>query len=163
MQLVTMTAADAELRVRMETDPAMMAELGGPRPRVAIERAHAGSLVQAAAGDCWPLKVNLEDGGPAVGSVVVWLASHDSEALYEIGWMILPEFQGRGIASVAVHDALAIVRATERVDAVHAYPGATNVPSNRVCEKNGFTILGTCNVEFGGHTLRCNHWRLGLR
>ena len=43
-----MTADDIELRIRAETDPRMMAELGGPRPREDIERAHAKSLVMAA-------------------------------------------------------------------------------------------------------------------
>ena len=50
MKLETMTEEDVELRVRLETDPQMMAELGGPRPREAIERAHAKSLGLAAEG-----------------------------------------------------------------------------------------------------------------
>lgn len=69
MKLEMMTAEDVELRVRQQTDPQMMAELGGPRTREAIERAHARSLALAAEGRCWPLKVVLE----GATSPLAWL------------------------------------------------------------------------------------------
>jgi hypothetical protein len=50
MKLEMMAEEDLELRVRLQTDPQMMAGLGGPRPREAIERAHAKSLALAAGG-----------------------------------------------------------------------------------------------------------------
>lgn len=31
---------------------------------------------------------------------------------------------------------------------VHAFPAVTNGPSNKICEKNGFTNLGEWEVEF---------------
>ena len=64
MKLQMMAEEDVAFRVRLETDPQMMAELGGPRPREAIERTHAKSLVLAAEGKCWPLKI-VPDGGSA--------------------------------------------------------------------------------------------------
>jgi hypothetical protein len=94
-----MTAEDVELRVRQQTDPQMMAELGGPRPREAIERAHAKSLALAAEGRCWPLKIVLDGATSPAGVVDVFASSHQGETFYEIGWMILPEFQHRGIAA----------------------------------------------------------------
>ena len=48
MKLEMMTGEDAGLRVRLETDPQVMAGLGGPRLREAIERAHVKSLTLAA-------------------------------------------------------------------------------------------------------------------
>ena len=69
MRLEVMTAADVEIRIRSETDPVMMAELGGPRPVADIERAHERSLDVAAEGKSWPLKVILEDSRVA-GSVI---------------------------------------------------------------------------------------------
>ena len=158
MQLEMMTEADVEFRVRIEADPQMMAELGGPRPRRDVERAHATSLVLAAEGKCWPLKVIVD--GVVAASVVIWESSHDGETIYEIGWMTLPEFQGRGIASRAVREALAKARAERKFGQIHAFPGVANIASNKVCEKNGFSNLGECEVEFGGHRLRSNHWRV---
>ena len=157
-----MTAEDVGLRVRLQADPQVMAELGGSRPREAIERAHAKSLALAAEGRCWPLKVVLDDATSPAGGVDVFESSHGDETFYEIGWMILPEFQGRGIASRAVRKVLEMARAERKFGQVHAFPAVTNGPSNKVCEKNGFTKLGEREVEFAGRTLRCNHWRIDL-
>jgi RimJ/RimL family protein N-acetyltransferase len=162
MKLETMTEKDVELRVRLETDPQLMAELGGPRPREAIERAHAKSLALAAEGRCWPLKIIPDGGSSPAGGVDVFESSHEDEAIYEIGWMILPEFQNRGIASQAVREVLERARGVRKFGQIHAFPAVTNGPSNKICEKNGFTNLGECDVEFAGRGLRCNHWRIDL-
>ena len=160
MQLEMMTEADAGLRVRAETDPEMMSELGGPRPQQDIERAHAMSLALAAEGKCWPLKVIVD--GVAAGFVVIWESSHAGQPIYEIGWMILPEFQGSGLASRAVRETLAKAREERKFGQIHAFPAVTNGPSNKICAKNGFTNLGECQAEFAGRGLRCNHWRIDL-
>ena len=162
MKLEMMTEEDVELRVQLETDPQMMAELGGPRPREAIERAHAKSLALAVEARCWPLKIIPDGGSSPVGGVDVFESSHEDGAIYEIGWMILPEFQNRGIASQAVREVLEKVRGERKFGQIHAFPAVTNGPSNKICEKNGFTNLGECEVEFAGRGLRCNHWRIDL-
>ncbi len=162
MKLEMMTEDDVELRVRQQTDPRMMAELGGPRPREDIERAHAKSLALAAEGKCWPLKVFPEGSTSPAGEVTVSQSSHDGEAIYEIGWMILPEFQNRGIASRAVREVLEKAQAERKFGQFHAFPAVTNGPSNKICEKNGFMNLGECDFEFSGRILRCNHWRIDL-
>ena len=38
----------------------------------------------------------------------------------------------------------------------------TNAPSNALCRKSGFALLGETDVEFAGHPLHCNHWALEL-
>ncbi len=157
-----MNEADLELRVRLETDPSVMTELGGPRRQADIARAHAGALALAAAGECWPLKVIPDGSTSAAGWVTIFPSTRDGEPIYEMGWMVLPELQGRGIASEAVGAMLDKARKERKFGDVHAFPGVTNVPSNRVCEKNGFTNVGECDVEFAGHRLRCNHWRVDL-
>jgi RimJ/RimL family protein N-acetyltransferase len=162
MKLELMAEEDVELRVRLQTDPQMMAELGGPRPREAIERAHARSLALAAEGRCWPLKIIPDGGSSPAGGVDVFASSHEDEAIYEIGWMILPEFQNQGIASQAVREVLERARGERKFGQIHAFPAVTNGPSNKICEKNGFTNLGGCEVEFAGRGLRCNHWRIDL-
>ena len=162
MKLEMMTGEDVGLRVRLETDPQVMAGLGGPRLREAIERAHVKSLALAAEGRCWPLKIIPDGGSSPAGGVDVFESSHEDEAIYEIGWMILPEFQNRGIASQAVREVLERARGERKFGQIHAFPAVTNGPSNKICEKTGFTNLGQCEVEFAGRGLRCNHWRIDL-
>jgi RimJ/RimL family protein N-acetyltransferase len=162
MRLETMTEEDVELRIREETDPQMMAELGGPRPIDDIRRAHARSLVLEAAGTCWPMKVIPDGSSAAAGGVAVFPSIHDGEDIFEIGWMILPEFQNRGIATQAVRMTLEKARTERKFGQIHAFPAVANGSSNRICEKNGFTKLGECEVEFSGRNLHCNHWRIDL-
>ncbi|MEA2637809.1 MAG: hypothetical protein QOE18_866 [Chloroflexota bacterium] len=162
MKLETMTANDLELRILEETDPRMMSELGGPRPIADIERAHARSIVLAAEGECWPLKVIPDGSSSAAGSVSIFPSSHGGEEIYEVGWMILTEFQNRGLASEAVREVLEQARTARKFGQLHAFPGITNGSSNRICEKNGFTNLGACEIEFSGRTMPSNHWRIDL-
>jgi RimJ/RimL family protein N-acetyltransferase len=162
IKLEMMTEEDVALRIRWETDPRMMTELGGPRPQEDIERAHAKSLVLAAEGECWPLKVILDGSTSVVGGVVIFRSSVEGETLYEIGWMTSPEFQGKGIASEAVREVLEKARAERKFGQIHAFPGSTNEPSNKVCEKNGFTKIGELDVEFSGRPLHVFHWRIDL-
>ena len=116
----------------------------------------------AAEGRCWPLKVVPDGATSPAGEVTVFESSHEDETIYEIGWMILPEFQNRGIASQAVREVLEKARAERKFGQIHAFPAVTNGPSNKICEKNGFTNLGECEFEFAGRSLRCNHWRIDL-
>ena len=162
MKLEMMTGEDVGLRVRLETDPQVMAELGGPRLREAIERVHAKSLALAAEGRCWPLKIIPDGGTSPAGGVDVFESSHEHEVIYEIGWMILPGFQNRGMASQAVREVLEKARKERKFGQIHAFPAVTNGPSNKICAKNGFTNLGECQAEFAGRGLRCNHWRIDL-
>ncbi len=157
-----MTEEDLELRIRQETDPEMMVHLGGPRSRNDIARAHAKSLALAAGGRCWPLKVIPDGSTSPAGSLAIFPSVHDGEAIFEIGWMILPEFQDRGLASAVVREVLEKARAERKFGRIHAFPAVTNAPSNKLCEKNGFTNLGACEVEFTGRSLPCNNWRIDL-
>lgn len=157
-----MTAEDVELRLRTQTDPVMMAELGGPRAPEDIERAHARSLDLADEGRCWPLKVIPEGATSAAGAVDVFESSHEGESIYEIGWMVLPEYQNQGLAGRAVAAVLERARVERRFRQIHAFPARTNAASNRICEKAGFVNLGECEYEFAGRPLRCHHWRVDL-
>jgi hypothetical protein len=92
---------DVDAYVRMRCDPAMMTELGGPLPREGIEDKVARDAAEGAAGSSL-IKMIVPGGaapGVVAGSVVMWQHDEgDGARLSEIGWMVLPEFQGRGIA-----------------------------------------------------------------
>ena len=84
--------------------------------------------------------------------------------MLEMGWGILPEYQGRGIASAAVAQAIEQARATSRRAAIHAFPSVDNAPSNAVCRKLGFELLGAVEFEYPkGNWMPSNDWRFMLR
>ena len=84
------------------------------------------------------------------------------ERITEIGWMVLPPFQGRGLATEAVGAVLEKARSESRWDAVHAFPPVSNAPSNAICRKMGFSKIGEGEFTFRDRVLRCNRWRLAL-
>jgi RimJ/RimL family protein N-acetyltransferase len=151
---------DVSAYVRMRCDPVMMAELGGPLPREGMEAKVARDAQQAAADAAWIKMIIPGGSGPEVvaGSVTLW--SHDDfgAPMSEIGWMVRPEFQGRGIAKSAVHMLLALARDQDRWGLVHAFPAVTNVPSNGVCRSVGFRFLEETEVSFADRLFRTNHW-----
>jgi RimJ/RimL family protein N-acetyltransferase len=152
---------DVDAYVRMRCDPAMTAELGGPLPREGIEEKVARDVQAAAAGTEWIKMIVPGEASPDVvaGSVVLWSHGHDSsEPMSEIGWMVLPEFQGRGLGKRAVRMLLELARDDGRWGLVHAFPATTNAPSNGICRSLGFRLAGQQDVTFAGRVLRSNHW-----
>jgi RimJ/RimL family protein N-acetyltransferase len=161
VRLVDYTEADLGLSVALETDPQVMTELGGPRAIEAIEKAHASRVTPQANGGIW-VKIVPGDDDVAAGAIGVWRSSWEGDEIWEAGWMLLPSFQGRGLASQALGLLLARVREDPAFDLVHAFPGVSNGPSNGLCRKAGFELLGESEVEFSGRPLRVNHWVLNL-
>lgn len=157
------TMADLPLYERLVTDPTTMAELGGPLPREGLEDKLRGIVEDVEAGRAW-YSVILPDDDLAVtaGTVCIWSHEQDGEDISEMGWMVLPAFQGRGLATAAVRSTLDRARAERRWGAIHAYPGITNGASNAICRKAGFSLVGERDIDYVGRTLRANHWRLDV-
>lgn len=163
--------------VAMRCDPRMMAELGGPLPRDGIEAKVAADVATVRSGEGWILMILPDPADPdaVAGSVVLWSHPEDHEAapaggpaaaqdpevmVTEIGWMVLPEFQGRGLAKRAVSQLLDRAAADGRWGTVHAFPGVTNVASNAVCRSLGFTLVGTSTVDYRGRPYTAHHWQV---
>ena len=67
------------------------------------------------------------------------------------------------MATAATRLAIEAARETGRHRAIHAFPNVENAPSNAICAKVGFTLLGRQEFEFPpGNLMRCNDWRLDL-
>jgi RimJ/RimL family protein N-acetyltransferase len=155
------SAGDLELTVALECDPEMMRELGGPVSRESAEDAHR-RRVDGVKSDPWWFVIVPEGDGPAAGAIGIWESEWQGEPVDEVGWMVLPEFQGRGIASEALGLLIDRLRATRRSERVHAFPGVTNGASNALCRKYGFAHRGESEVKFRDRPLRVNHWALDL-
>jgi RimJ/RimL family protein N-acetyltransferase len=85
------------------------------------------------------------------------------ELIAETGWMIFPEYQGRGLASEAVAMLVTQLRRDRVRRFLHAFPSIANAPSNGICRKAGFTNLGEVQFEYPpGHSMQCNDWCVDL-
>ena len=78
--------------------------------------------------------------------------------------MVVPEFQGRGIAVAATAQAIELARRAGNRRFMHAFPSLDHSPSNAICRKLGFELVEACEFEFPkGHFMTCNDWCLDLR
>ncbi len=95
--MLTYTDADLELTEALETDPLVMSELGGP-----IERSRLPEIHRRRLDDPWWFKIALALSGPAVGTIGIWEKVLDGTTIHETGWLVLPAFEGRGVATAAL-------------------------------------------------------------
>ena len=164
VSLRDITVEDLPLYEAIHCDPRMMEHLGGPLPREGLAEKLERDAATTAAGETWVLViVPDEDPDAAAGTVTIWSHKEHGEEINEIGWMVLPAYQGRGMGKAAVQAALDRARAENRWEVVHAFPPVTNARSNSMCRSFGFELLGASEFKFRGRTLRCNHCRLDLR
>lgn len=155
MRLRAVEAGDVEIYIRMRCDEEMMAELGGPLPREQVVARHAKDV--AAGEDFWPRMI-VTDEGETAGGVVLWSTEEDGVTVSEIGWAVLPEFQGKGLAKAAVRQLLDEAAADGCWGEIEANPQVTNGPSNGICRSMGFQLRGERKLEFAGRELHTNHW-----
>jgi RimJ/RimL family protein N-acetyltransferase len=155
---------DLPLLVATLGDPAMTRYLGGPETPEQIAARHL-RYVNLAGSETGHMYVILEGSGlVAVGSIGYWESSPLGDPIFEMGWGVLPAHQGRGVASRAVPLILARARAEQRHRYVHAFPAVDNGPSNAVCRKAGFSLLGPHEFEYPkGHQMLCNDWSFDLQ
>ncbi|MGW1158598.1 GNAT family N-acetyltransferase [Streptomyces sp. NPDC002519] len=162
MQLRNVSPDDVDAYVRMRCDPRMMADLGGPLPREGMVDKVRRDAQQAAADLAWFKMIVPDQVGPDVvaGTVTIWSHDTDGGPISEIGWMVLPEFQGRGLGRRAVRALLEEARDQDRWGLVHAFPATSNAASNGICRSVGFRFLAEVDVTFAGRVLRSNHWAM---
>ncbi|MEV0157007.1 GNAT family N-acetyltransferase [Micromonospora sp. NPDC050686] len=150
---------DLELLRRLN-QPAVRAHTGGPETDEQVFARHVRYTGGVADGQMYAIV--LPDGVQA-GSVGYWPRVWRDEPVYEMGWAVLPEFQGRGVATAAVRATVDAARARGGRRWAHAYPSVDNPPSNAVCRKAGFELLGPVDFEYPpGQLMRSNDWRLDL-
>ncbi len=162
VRLVPWTEDDFGLLVRLNA-PEMTEHLGGPETPEELERRHLRYVAAAGSDRTYIFKAILEPESVAVGGVNFWDREWNGGQVYEMGWGVVPEYQGRGIASAAVAQAVELARATKRRSAIHAFPSVDNAPSNGICRKVGFELLAEIQFEYPkGHWMLCNDWALRL-
>jgi RimJ/RimL family protein N-acetyltransferase len=144
-------------------DPEAMTYLGGPESPEKLAERHDRFLRLPGTGQGQMFRIVDDETGIAVGHVGFWERTWRDEDVYETGWNVVTDFQGRGIATTAMQQLIARLKAGAPHRFLHAFPGVENAPSNSICRKLGFTLLEDCEFEYPkGSFMRCNDWRLDL-
>ena len=153
---------DLPLMQTIMGDPQMTEHLGGPESAENL-RSRLRRYIDGPADTSHMYVIVIGAEQIAAGSVGYWEKEWQGQRVWETGWHVLPEFQGRGIATRATAIVIQRARAMALHCFMHAFPSVANAASNVVCRKLGFTLQGEVDFEFPpGHWMRCNDWRLDL-
>jgi RimJ/RimL family protein N-acetyltransferase len=158
-------ADDEPLLQRLLGDAAMTEHLGGPESPEKIAERHEKYVHLPETGTGEMFKVVETETGESVGSIGYWDRDEKEGQVYETGWAVLSEFQGRGIATIATAQLIELLQAAGSRRYLYAYPSEDNAPSNAICRKLGFEVVGVTEYEYpigSGNIMRCNDWRLDL-
>lgn len=156
------TEAGLDLLRRLNTDEVKQ-HLGGLETDEQLRTRHQRYLNFAPGHGCMFRIVVPGAGGGPVGTVGYGERSWQGNTVYEMGWSVLPAYQGRGIATAAARAGAAHAAAQRKHRYLHAFPGVDNVASNAICRKAGFMLNGECDFEYpAGQFMRSNDWQLDL-
>ncbi len=163
MKLQSISTNDLLLYESFYCNPDMMKHLGNPWHKERMPQKLQRDVETVESGRAWIFKIIPdEDSGAAAGTVCIWEHTWNDESINEIGWMVLPQFQRRGLATQAVLAILDKARTEQRWNVIHAFPATANVASNAICRKTGFSKMEECDLEWSGSILHCTHWRTDL-
>ncbi|NGN64782.1 GNAT family N-acetyltransferase [Streptomyces sp. A7024] len=151
--------------LRRINTPEMRRHVGGTESEGELLARHRRYLAMPADGAGCMFAVLLGD--EMVGSIAYHQRDWQGDRIYETGWNVLPSHQGKGIAAAAGTALIDIVREEARTPGapcgLHAFPSVDNAPSNALCRRLGFSLVGTCDFEYprgSGILMRSNDWRL---
>ncbi|GAA1956646.1 GNAT family N-acetyltransferase [Agromyces allii] len=89
---------------------------------------------------------SASDGGRVIGDIML-RADRVEHAQIEIGWVVHPDFQGKGLAREAAAAVMAVAFDTLRAHRVHALLDARNAASAALCERLGMRREATILEE----------------
>ncbi len=162
MQLIPITAEDEDLTIRLECDPEMMRHIGGPRSEADVRAAHKRRISLMEKGEARMYKIVADDSAEVLGTIGIWKINWEAPHSCEMGWFVLPEHQGKGVATEAAQLIIAQAHTDPEVHFIHAYPAVTNAASNAIARKIGMQNQGEFDNEGFAGVLRCNNWRIDL-
>jgi RimJ/RimL family protein N-acetyltransferase len=156
------TEADLPI-LEANNEPEMTLFLGGPESEEKVIHRHQVFLDGWANDDTWVFAILA--GGRPVGSIGYWPNLHHRTPIFEAGWSVHADFQGRGYGASAL--ALCIEDARHRATSdrpfLYAFPRVDNAASNRICEKVGMTNTGEEPFEYPkGVAITTNAWMTDL-
>ena len=130
-----MRPGDADALYRLLSDPAVMRYLEPP-----FDRAQTEDFLRRAGLAEPPLVYAAEENGDFIGYVIYH--AYDEQSV-EIGWVLLPEYWGRGYAS-ALTERL-IDRARQEQESVVIECAPVQEATKRIAVKKGFRACGNCD------------------
>lgn len=84
--------------------------------------------------------INTRDTQQFAGTITIWRINIEKNSA-ELGYALLPEFQGKGLMSSAIQLVLNYAISTLKLNHIEAKTVRDNIKSRQLLEKNGFILL----------------------
>ena len=126
---------DADALYRLLSDPEVMRYLEPP-----FDRAQAEDFLHRAGLAEPPLVYAAEENGAFIGYVIYH--AYDAESV-EIGWVLLPDYWGRGYASALTDRLIDTARQEQKSVVIECAPAQE--ATRRIAVKKGFRACGICD------------------
>ena len=130
-----MRSSDADALYRLLSDPEIMRYLEPP-----LDRAQTEDFLRRAGLAEPPLVYAAEKNGTFIGYVIYH--AYDAESM-EIGWVLRPEYWGRGYASALTDQLIDRARQEQKSVVIECAPVQT--ATRRIAVKKGFRACGICD------------------
>jgi RimJ/RimL family protein N-acetyltransferase len=148
---------DIEVLRRANT-PEMTRFLGGPESEAALATRHAEYLEPG--GGAYMFRIEAD--GEVAGYAGWWEQEHDGAAAYEVGCVVDPRWQGRGVATTVLTEVVRRAAAAGVGRPIVGYGNVGNEASHALCRRVGFTLIGTGHFPpvDGGEPVAVNVWMI---
>lgn len=130
-----MRPGDADALYRLLSDPAVMRYLEPP-----FDRAQTEDFLRRAGLAEPPLVYAAEENGDFIGYVIYH--AYDEQSV-KIGWVLLPEYWGRGYASALTERLIDRARQEQKNVVIECAPA--QAATRRIAGKKGFLTCGSCD------------------
>ena len=130
-----MRPGDADALYRLLSDPEVMRHLEPP-----FDRAQTEDFLRRAGLAEPPLVYAAEENGDFIGYVIYH--AYDEQSV-EIGWVLLPEYWGRGYASALTERLIDRARQEQKSVVIECAPAQE--ATKRIAVKKGFRACGNCD------------------
>ncbi len=130
-------------------DSGQMVHLTGPESIEQIRKRHSKFLAMSAdPHDGCQFTILAGSPSAPAGNVGYWESQWKGKTGWEMGWFVLPEFQGCGIATAATRLVIDLITKLESHKFVFAFPSVENHQSNAICRKLGFILTERVSSEY---------------
>lgn len=132
--------------------------LGGVEPDDALAQRHAEYLDPGGGAHMFRVEVD----GVVAGYAGWWEQEHDGAPAYEVGCVIEPAWQGRGVATTVLTEVVRRAASAGEARPIVGYGNVENQASHALCARVGFTLTGTGHFPAvdGGEPLTVDVWMI---
>ena len=139
LQIEKLTEQDFPLHLQLVSNTKVMKMISGKPLNNKEARKKFRSILQSndLHADFGYFKITDSQTGNFIGVAKLEIKAKDSNTA-ELGYLILPEFWGKGIVSIVAKRIMEKAKSQTQLHKVYAIIDPENIPSRRILEKNGF-------------------------